>query len=72
MKTNGKSTSEFALLILSVTLVVGMVIAENALGWTIDASTKNVLMTLIGGQAVYAAGRTAYKISKNKTETKAN
>lgn len=70
MKTNGKSTSEFAMLVVSIVLVVGMVVAENALGWEIDASTKNVLMTLIGGQAVYAAGRTAYKISKTKTETK--
>lgn len=66
VQTRGIQTSEFWLLIASNLIVIGIVVAENAFGWILDDSIKNMILTQVGGNAAYAGFRSWYKSNKVK------
>ena len=64
INTNGRKSSEFWLAIVAIVLVSGLVVAENALGWTLNGETKTMLMSLVGVVVAYIGGRSWYKGKK--------
>ena len=61
MQPSGFKSSEFALLAATTALAGLIYITSNAFGWKMDADTMNIILAAVGGNVVYAGGRSWIK-----------
>lgn len=62
-QTNGKSSSEFYLIVAQMAVTIVVYALERFLGWTVSNEIKQMMLALFAAIAAYAIGRSYYKAS---------